>query len=177
MDNEPDAFLTRHRPRAIEHVVWSPNRRFHLDAYLTDDAPPLYLVTSARAVVIRDGCVLVMQDRDGTRHILPGGRLEAGESPETAVRREVSEESGWTLGQVEPLGFMHFRYLDQKPSDYPYSSFMQMVHVATALNHTSDHVIEDDLVIGSELVPVAEVRHLPLTARERLFLDAVMNRG
>lgn len=35
---------------------------------------------------------------------LPGGKIESGESPAEAARREVAEETGITLRQVEPLG-------------------------------------------------------------------------
>lgn len=33
---------------------------------------------------------------------LPGGRLEANEDPETAARREFFEETGYTIGRLEP---------------------------------------------------------------------------
>lgn len=35
---------------------------------------------------------------------LPGGKIEHGESPVDAARREVAEETGITLAAVEPLG-------------------------------------------------------------------------
>lgn len=37
--------------------------------------------------------------------VLPGGKLERGESPEQAVRRETAEEIGVVLDQVSPAGF------------------------------------------------------------------------
>lgn len=37
---------------------------------------------------------------------LPGGKIEIGETPEEAARREVGEETGVLLGAVEPLGLV-----------------------------------------------------------------------
>lgn len=62
------------------------------------DKPEPYVgrVPAGRAIVIKDGCVLVMKRSkpDGRKYMVtPGGRLEAGETPEQAVIREVEEET------------------------------------------------------------------------------------
>ena len=52
--------------------------------------------TSAKALVIRDGCMLAvkLQDQDGVFYIMPGGGQHAGELLPDAVEREVAEEAG-----------------------------------------------------------------------------------
>jgi 8-oxo-dGTP diphosphatase len=59
-------------------------------------------------VLIRDGRVLLGRRRgahgQGT-WAPPGGRLEAGEPPATAVERELKEETGLEARTIAPLGF------------------------------------------------------------------------
>ena len=56
------------------------------------------MTTVVAAVIERDGQVLIGQRPAGKRHALkwefPGGKVEAGESPEIALRRELEEELG-----------------------------------------------------------------------------------
>jgi 8-oxo-dGTP pyrophosphatase MutT (NUDIX family) len=70
---------------------------------------------AARAIIIRDGQLLVMRrHRPGNDYYtLVGGGIEADETPEEALRREVSEETGFNLTnsrlvfteeQAEPYG-------------------------------------------------------------------------
>ena len=40
----------------------------------------------------------------------PGGRLEDGETPLAAAQREVAEETGWQVGQFEPLDTVIHHY-------------------------------------------------------------------
>jgi 8-oxo-dGTP diphosphatase len=54
------------------------------------------LTTVVAAVLEANGRILIAQRRAGTPHELkwefPGGKVDAGESPETALRRELAEE-------------------------------------------------------------------------------------
>jgi 8-oxo-dGTP pyrophosphatase MutT (NUDIX family) len=53
--------------------------------------------------------VLIRQYRHGTKTVtleVPGGVIEADETPEAAAVRELSEETGYVPARVKPLGFV-----------------------------------------------------------------------
>ena len=54
----------------------------------------------------RDDCVLLVRDEGRTPFMLPGGGIYDGESPETAVARELAEETALTATAVRYL-FQH----------------------------------------------------------------------
>jgi 8-oxo-dGTP diphosphatase len=63
-----------------------------------------------KAVIVKDGKVLLLREaatyKDGTqvgRYHMPGGRIEAGENFEEALRREIKEETGLTVDIVQPV--------------------------------------------------------------------------
>jgi len=60
----------------------------------------------ATAIVERDGCILVVRDKFRPAFMLPGGGIDEGESPETAVARELTEETTLTATAVQYL-FTH----------------------------------------------------------------------
>lgn len=71
---------------------------------LTQSYPdPVLWPVSAKAVIVRDGRVLLARnDRDEWE--LPGGRVERGESPAAAAVREIAEETGLLVEVTAELG-------------------------------------------------------------------------
>ncbi|GGD25807.1 NUDIX hydrolase [Pontibacillus salipaludis] len=63
---------------------------------------PLLLPGSAVIIINEEGKLLLQHRRDGEWG-LPGGLMELGESLEDTARREVKEETGLTLGDLELL--------------------------------------------------------------------------
>lgn len=57
-----------------------------------------------RGVVFRGDGILLVREREGGVWSLPGGWVDVGESPSTAVAREVLEESGYAARPVKLLG-------------------------------------------------------------------------
>lgn len=66
-------------------------------------APPPTIVVSAIAFM-RDRQVLTVRKRGTGKFMLVGGKIEAGEAPIDAARREAEEEVGLSPADLEPLG-------------------------------------------------------------------------
>jgi len=66
----------------------------------------LLLVPGTR-IIIRDaeGCILLQERSDFGVWGLPGGNAEEGESLESVIVREVKEETGLDVFDVQPFGF------------------------------------------------------------------------
>lgn len=58
----------------------------------------------ARGVVVRDGALLLVQDIGAGYWFFPGGHVEAGETPQIALVRELREELGAGATVGERLG-------------------------------------------------------------------------
>ena len=70
------------------------------------------MTTVVAGVLIRDNRILICQRRADQAHALkwefPGGKLEAGESPEQALVRELREELGIESTPIREL--MRYEY-------------------------------------------------------------------
>jgi 8-oxo-dGTP diphosphatase len=70
------------------------------------------MTTVVAAVIEQDGRMLICQRRRGHAHELkwefPGGKVEAGETPETALRRELREELG--IEAIVDAEIMRYEY-------------------------------------------------------------------
>ncbi len=68
-----------------------------------------------------DGNVMLARTTYGARHIgPPGGRIEHGESPVAAVRREFSEETGFEIHVDRLIGIYSFTDQDHEALAYAF---------------------------------------------------------
>lgn len=154
----------------VAEVYDWPTARFAVHTYLHPILPPAALITSVRAVVLRNAEVLVVQDPDGY-HILPGGRREVGESYTATAIREVLEETGWQVVVGSLLGFKHFTYLTPPTGIAPYPAFVQTVYVARAVAYQPAAKEQNGYELGAAFMPLTQVT---ITASEQLFLQAAL---
>jgi ADP-ribose pyrophosphatase YjhB (NUDIX family) len=93
---------------AFERERFEEVRSIAVELAASDDEPPERLAATfaaeeghacpkldVRAAAFRDGRLLLVRGRDDGMWTLPGGWAEVGESPRTAVEKELREESGF----------------------------------------------------------------------------------
>jgi 8-oxo-dGTP diphosphatase len=168
------AFLAKYAPVVEELVHWD-DLRLRVTSYLTSETPPLAFVTSVRAIVLHESSVILVHAPDGT-HILPGGRREEGEGLTDTLMREVLEETGWTLDQLQMLGVKHYHHITPMPPDYryPYPDFLQIIYRARAQQYLPEAREIDGYEIETKFITTAKALELPLMASDHMWLRAVL---
>jgi ADP-ribose pyrophosphatase YjhB (NUDIX family) len=182
MELEPDlaAFLARHWPLGVGQAAWLNGAlQLRVTDYLADASPPIEFVNSVRGIVFQSDAVLVVRGllEADALHIVPGGRREHDETLEQTLRREVLEETGWTLKHAALLGFSHFHILD-RPPEYrlAHSGFLNVVFIADAGAYHPAARLPGDVEVGVGFWPLADVLALPLSPSEQRLLRAALVR-
>lgn len=102
--------------------------------------------TAARAVIIDEqGRVALINSTNRGCYKLPGGGIDDGELIEEALRREVKEEAGYEIYDVEPLGYTH--ETRHKFNQYNIS----YAYLAKAGKFVGANLMEDEIEDGFQL--------------------------
>ncbi len=117
---------------------------------------PTYLFVTAAALVDENGRILVQKRPEGKPMAglweFPGGKVETGETPEAALVRELNEELGIEVEQLQltPLGFAS-ESLDDR-------------HLVLLLYlcHQWSGTIESADLLDLKWLPVDAIRDLPM---------------
>ena len=99
---------------------------------MTETTPKKH-VHVACALIERDGLVLAAQRGVGMtlphKWEFPGGKLEAGESPEECLKRELVEEMGVSIAVGRPLPLHTHSYDTFTVTLYPFVCSMESEHI------------------------------------------------
>ena len=117
----------------------------------------------------------MLENADG-RHFLPGGRLEPPESYQEALEREVHEECGLEVVQLELIGFTHLHHETPKPEPYPYP-YPDMFHLvySAAATGTLRSGDTDGYEKSASLMKPAAAMEIPGTQFAVPFLRCALN--
>ncbi len=168
-------FLQTQVAESEEIVLWSPSRLL-LKSYLTATLPPENLIVSVRAIVRTAQNVLLLRNFD-EQHILPGGRREVGETFEDTIKREVLEETGWSVRVKQLLGVRHFHHLTPRPPNYAYAypDFFQLVYLVSPLTHQADYRRESEYEQEALFIARHELNAIPLSTDQYVWLKVSDN--
>ncbi|MDS9467125.1 NUDIX hydrolase [Paracoccus sp. MBLB3053] len=126
----------------------------------------------AYALLIRDGAALVtFQHAPEPEWQLPGGGIDAGESPIAALHREVYEETGWTIGSPSRLG-VYRRFCFMPEYDY-WAEKLCSVWIARPIRRLGPPTEPGH---EAHWVPLAELNDLLADPGSRAFAGRVLGR-
>ncbi|GAB3933658.1 NUDIX hydrolase [Micromonospora vulcania] len=128
----------------------------------------------ALVLLVDPSGAVLLQHRDGNTSVspnqwsLPGGRIEAGETPEEAARRELREETGLTASELRPL------WSDPRPYEegFPHDVTVH-VYGGTTLAGQEDVVLGEGQAMV--FVPRDEVLARSLAVSSALVLRQYLN--
>ncbi len=154
--------------QAQKDLLWVP-RPNTVVISATSEMPPPELCTAAYVLAF-DGDNLLMADLDRGVE-MPGGHIDPGETPEQAMRREVLEETGATVGAARLFAVQKMTITGPKPEGYtyPYPVSFQLIYIAQGVKQGT--FIRDDDSKGGVMISPEAAKDIPWLHTNRELYD------
>lgn len=181
MNSELTAFLSEKKLLNEASAIWGKGSLpLQISYYLSDELPPTDYITSVRCVLFRNvpsvKQVMVVRDATNNYHVIPGGRVKPGEKLLDTLRREVLEETGWTISGCSLFCVARFHHQAKKPIDYPYPypDFIQLIYRAHAVAYDPEAKQASSYELETLFRPINEAKYSLTENSQLLILNAAM---
>ncbi len=114
------------------------------------------------AVIIRNDCLLTVQDNIYSYSYLPGGRVKMGETAEAAIRRELMEELHADLPVIRPLWFCQDFFTESDTLERFHEICIYYLVDGSTLPEGEFSYIEDDRINRFSWTPIDNVSSMHL---------------
>ncbi|WP_197528828.1 NUDIX domain-containing protein [Aeoliella mucimassa] len=121
-----------------------------------------------RAVIVREGHLLLCRHDDRDIAFLPGGRVERGERLDLALRREIMEETGAPIEQLDYLGAVEHRWYEASRPVHDLNHFFAAECPALTPTYTPECEDEGVHLVWVEVAQVPQQAIYPQTAKRCL---------
>jgi ADP-ribose pyrophosphatase YjhB (NUDIX family) len=121
-----------------------------------------------RAAVFRDGRLLLVREREDGCWTLPGGWADIGDSPSSAVVREVKEESGYDVKARKLLALLDRNLHGHPPIPYHAYKLFFLCDLVGGKAHAEHETDAVDFFASDEIPPLSLTRVTPVQIA-RLF--------
>ncbi|MGE5223898.1 MAG: NUDIX hydrolase [Omnitrophica WOR_2 bacterium] len=154
-------------------IPWMPaNSEARL--YLTDEMPPVDLCGTAFAFAfIEDRMLMTRLVKRGWD--IPGGKIEASESPEQAVIRETIEETNVVLKPLELVGVQELEIFGSLPRDGWTAPISTQLFYLCRVIETLPFIPTQETT-GRDFLPPDFIRTIPTMINHDLLYEVALKR-
>ncbi len=119
----------------------------------------------ARAIIIKDGKILLCKDNSASHFFLPGGHIEFGEFSEEALRRELVEELGREAKSVEFIEVLENIFVQNEEKRHEVNMIFKVEFGDYNLSSAEDHIEFS----WHDISNILEVNLLPEIMKEKIL--------
>jgi 8-oxo-dGTP diphosphatase len=145
--------------RIHKDIEWLPKPN-QISTVISDHLPEQHLITCSFVLAFSDDDI-VLTDLHARGWDIPGGHIEAGESAEEAVLRELYEETGATILPPELLGYVMIEMFGEKPENYKYPFPKNYMAFYWSKIIRLDDIQVNDEIRGRGLLPPEQALNVP----------------